>query len=586
MRLAAPITIRNAIRKVTKIKPRCFFVLLALGLWSSGPQTAAQQTPDHIVIVIMENHSYEQIIGSADCPYINLTLAANGALLTDSHAVEHPSQPNYLDLFSGSNQGVTDDALPANIPFSAPNLGAKLIEQGRRFAIYSESLPVVGFTGASFTDDPAKPEYVRKHNPAVNWQATDAPTNNHLSPAVNQPFTAFPATNAGFDALPTISFVIPNEQNDMHDGSIARGDRWLSDHLEEYRSWAMAHNSLLILTFDEDDSNAPTNHIVTIFAGQNVKPGLYSEAIVARAPGAGVDHFNVLRTIEDIYDLGICNPAADGMRKPVTDLFRTESASSLLNSSTRVRTGNGDDVMIGGLIIEGSSRKEVVVRGLGPSLSVDGAAIAGALQDPTIELHQGDGSVIAFNDDWQTTQQNEIRATGLSPTDNRESAIVMSLDPGSYTAIVSGKAGTGGIGLVEIYDVEPTSTSRLVNMATRGRVGTGDSVMIAGFIVGGPDSSRVMVRGLGPSLNDGPAGISDALQDPTLELHDTNGDAIVFNDNWKEAQEFEIEGTGLAPTDEYESAVVATFAPGNYTAIIRGKDDAAGIALVETYKLD
>ena len=274
----------------------------------------------------MENHSFQQIVGSPSAPYINNVLVKKGALLTQSYGVEHPSQPNYLDLFSGSNQGVIDDSVPTGTPFSTPNLGAKLFAAGKTFATYSESLPSVGFTGASYTNDPGKNEYQRKHNPMVNWQAEDAPANNHLPMSANQPFTSFPSTAVGYSSLPTVSFVIPNEQHDIHDGTIPDGDTWLKNNLEGYRVWAMTHHSILLLTFDEDDRNS-ANRITTIFVGQPIIPGKYAETPIAR-PAGGIDHFNILRTIERRYLLGICNADTDGARKPIANIFRTAAPTS------------------------------------------------------------------------------------------------------------------------------------------------------------------------------------------------------------------------------------------------------------------
>jgi acid phosphatase len=306
-----------------------YFLVTALEVRAAG-------SPEHFVVVIMENHAYSQIIGSANAPYINKVLVRNGALLTASFGVEHPSQPNYLDLFSGSNQGVTDDARPATLPFSTPNLGAKLIAAGRTFATYSETLPSVGFNGDSYTDQVGVHKYQRKHNPAANWQANDAPANNHLPAAVNRPFSDFPTTDVGYDALPTVSFVVPNEQHDMHDGTITAADTWLYNNLEGYRRWAMTHHSVLLLTFDEDDHSA-SNHITTIFVGQPIIHGAYSEAPIEPSPGAGVNHYNILRTIERRYLLGYCNAATDGTRKAISNIFRTAAPAPAkpLDASTR-----------------------------------------------------------------------------------------------------------------------------------------------------------------------------------------------------------------------------------------------------------
>jgi len=235
--------------------------------------------PDHVVVVVEENHSASAILGNASAPYIN-SLAAGGASFTESYATHHPSQPNYLALFSGSNQGVTNDACPPpGSPYSAANLGGQLIAAGLSFAGYSEDLPAVGSTVCS---NGGSPGYQRKHNPWVDF--TDVPA------ASNQPFTAFPTD---YSTLPTISFVVPNQIHDMHDGTVAQGDTWLHDNLDGYAQWATTHNSLLIVTWDEDDYLG-TNKIATIFSGAPVVTGTYAERI---------DHYRVLRTLQDMYGL-------------------------------------------------------------------------------------------------------------------------------------------------------------------------------------------------------------------------------------------------------------------------------------------
>lgn len=551
-------------------------IILSLALVANNAR--AVLAPDHIVVVLLENRSFGQIIGSSEAPYINGVLVAQGALLTNSHAIEHPSQPNYLDLFSGSNQSVTTDAKPPNTPFSTPNLGAKLIAAGLSFATFSESLPYVGFKGYEFTDTPGVEQYVRRHNPAVNWQADDAPASNHLPASTNLPFTMFPTTTSGFESLPTVSFVIPNEQHNMHDSTIRAADDWLRANLESYRSWAMSHNNILLLTFDEDAKNTATNHITTIFVGDPIIPGQYSESSIENTPGSGVDHFNILRTIEHRYGLGFCNAATDGSRKPITDIFVPASDTFLLNASTRARIGPGDDVLIAGFIVQGPATKRIVLRGIGPSTDVNGA-----IADPVLRLYNSDGSIAAANDDWQNKQRNAIETTGLAPRNPREAAIVVSLSRGAYTAVLSSKNSTSGTGLVELYDVEQQSLSEIRNLSTRGRVGAGDDQMIGGVIVKAPETTTVLVRALGPSLR---ARVSDALVDPMLTLYDGNGSPIAANDNWQETQRSEIESTGLAPTQVSESAILIALPSGPYTALLGGKNVTSGIALLETYKLD
>jgi hypothetical protein len=259
--------------------------------------------------------------------------------------------------------------------------------------------------------------------------------------------------------------------------------------------------------------------------------------------------------------------------------------ASMLNISTRLKVQTGDDVLIGGFIVRGIGPKKMIVRGMGPSLSANG--VPDLLQDPTLELHDSTGAIILSNNNWQDTQAAEIQATGLAPGDPRESAIVATLDPGTYTAVMRGANNTTGVGLVEAYDlaVQP-SASELVNISTRGRVEAADNVMIGGYIVGAAEPAKLIVRGIGPSLAAG--NVPESVQDPTLELHDGSGATIMSNDNWQEdaMQAGLIQSAGLAPTDPRESALAVTLNPGNYSAIVRGTNDTQGVALVEFYKLN
>ena len=251
----------------------------------------------------------------------------------------------------------------------------------------------------------------------------------------------------------------------------------------------------------------------------------------------------------------------------------------LLNISGRLQVQSADNVMIAGFIITGDQPKEVMMRGLGPSLA--GFGISGVLADPLLELHEPDGSVLT-NDNWKTTQAAEIQATGIAPRNDLESAIVATLTPGAYTAILRGMNNGMGIGLLDAYDLDQATTSRLANVSIRGRVENGDNAMIAGVITGGDASLPVIVRALGPSLSG--AGVEAPLPDPTLELHDANGLLIASNDDWKATQQAEIEASGFAPSSDAESAIIIMLPPGPCTAIVRGKNGQTGVALVEVYK--
>jgi hypothetical protein len=258
--------------------------------------------------------------------------------------------------------------------------------------------------------------------------------------------------------------------------------------------------------------------------------------------------------------------------------------SPLVNISTRAGVLTGDNVLIGGFIISGTDNKKVVLRALGPSLSNPPFNIAGVLQNPTIELHDGTGAIIISNDNWKDTQQTDIAATGLAPTNDFESAILRSLPPGNYSAIVRGKDGGTGVGLVEAYDVDTAANAKLTNISTRGFVGINDNVMIGGFIVGTGGSAKVLVRAIGPSLLT-QFQIQGALADPVLSLFDGNGMSVAVNDNWKQTQQADIQATGLAPTDDHESAILAILPSGSYTIIVRGQNNTTGVGLVEVFNL-
>ena len=251
----------------------------------------------------------------------------------------------------------------------------------------------------------------------------------------------------------------------------------------------------------------------------------------------------------------------------------------LLNISTRVRVRGGDDVMIGGFIIEGDTNKDIVVRALGPSLANLG--VPGVLADPTLEVYDSDGVLVQQNDNWTTLPSGTVPA-GFEPSNPAEAVVVASLAPGSYTAVLRSADGTEGNALCELYDLSP-GNSTVRNISTRGEVGTGDDVMIGGFIVGGTAPAKIMVRAIGPSL--AAFGVTGVLPDPVLELHDKDGSLIYQNDNWRAEQAQQIIDTTIPPSDESESAIIATLAPGAYTAIVHDAATAQGVALVEVYIL-
>jgi hypothetical protein len=258
-------------------------------------------------------------------------------------------------------------------------------------------------------------------------------------------------------------------------------------------------------------------------------------------------------------------------------------ADQLLNVSTRLRVLTDDNALIGGFIVTGNTPKRMVVRAIGPSLTAFG--VAGALTNPLLELHGPSGFATIINDDWRDAQQAEIQAAGLAPGNNLESAILATLPPGAYTAVVRGQGNGTGVGLVEAYDLESWADARLGNISTRGFVDAGANVMIGGLIAGPVSSAtgQILVRAIGPSLS--ALGVANALQDPTLELHDGNGGLLASNNDWRDTQQPAIEATGLAPSNIKESAILSTLSPGGYTAVVRGAGNTTGVALVEVYKL-
>jgi acid phosphatase len=262
----------------------------ASGAHVQGVTAGGLPRPRHVVVVVEENRAYRQVLGSSSAPYLN-ALARRGALLTRSFAITHPSEPNYLALFSGSTHGLTSDSCPHT--FTGPNLAGQLRSAGRSFTGYAEGLPRAGYLGCSDAD------YARKHVPWTNFPALPAD--------VSQPFTAFPHDYA---RLPSLAFVIPDLEHDMHNGSVAQGDRWLRQRLGGYVNWAGHHDSLLVVTWDEDDGTT-RNQIPTILVGQQVRPGHYAEHTT---------HYRMLRTLEALERVPAIGAAA--RTRPLTGLWR------------------------------------------------------------------------------------------------------------------------------------------------------------------------------------------------------------------------------------------------------------------------
>lgn len=269
------------------------------------------ETFKHVVVVIEENHSFAEVVGDPNMPYINNTLIPNGALMTDSHGATHPSEPNYLALFDGSFYGIQDDSCSNTVPANSPNLARALMDRNKTFAIYSEDLPAQGSTTCTYTPpalqastgDPSA-GYRMKHNPYVFFQVAGT-----LPPDGNKTFAQFP--QGDFDDLPTVSFVVPDQWHDEHDGPDTACDQWLQQNMDGYYQWAKRNNSLLIVTWDEDDSVTAANQIPTVIDGAEVIPGQYHQDI---------NHYNVLRTIEDFYHAVPSNNAATAA--PIQGVFR------------------------------------------------------------------------------------------------------------------------------------------------------------------------------------------------------------------------------------------------------------------------
>jgi acid phosphatase len=265
---------------------------------SASAAPAALPTPDHVLIVVMENKDPDEVIGSPAAPYLT-ALARAGASFTDAHAEAHPSQPNYLALFSGSTEGVTDDGCDHSFP--GPDLGSALLAAGRTFVGYAEGLPAPGSTVCTAG------RYARKHSPWVNF--TDLPAATTSLPAA--------ALGTDWDLLPTVAFLTPDLCHDMHDCPVAAGDAWAKDTLGSYLAWAGTHNGLLVLTFDESESHTPGNPIAAILAGPMVTPGAY--------PGR-IDHYSLLRTVEDMY--GLTPLGASAHAAPISGIWRTGATES------------------------------------------------------------------------------------------------------------------------------------------------------------------------------------------------------------------------------------------------------------------
>ena len=600
-------------------------------------QTAAGSGIQHIIWVWFENRESSQIT-AATAPYFTSFAAAN-VNLTNFYGVSHPSQPNYLAGFSGSNQGVTGDGY-VTFPASTDNLAKQLAAAGKSWRVYAQNFPGSCFDGTTSTggvDGPGLPgQYVRKHNPVISFESVrlDAIQCANVQPLAN------------FDPTVNFAMVVPNMTNDMHDGTTAQGDAFLQAFVPLVTASPDWSHTLLIVTFDEGTTS--------INGGGHVYTAAAATWLAHANVATTYNHFSVLRTIEEVYGLPFLGSAATATT--ITELLPTTAtptpagtatptptstptptptpaptptptpaetptptptpaptptptpaatptptatptpspaatatptptpAAQAINLSTRMRVQTGDDVGIGGFIITGSAPKHVLLRAIGPSLTQFG--VPNALTDPVLELHGSGAFVTTTNDNWRDDpgQEAAIKATGIPPTNDLESAIDATLAPGAYTAIVRGNGNTSGVGLIEVYDLSQAVPAKLANISTRAFVGTGDNIVIAGFMLGGNSGDdRVVVRGIGPSLT--AAGVTNALADPKLELRDGNGALLVANNDWQDdpAQAAELTAAGLAPTNNLESGMAMSLPPGPYTALLAGLNNDTGIGLVEVY---
>ena len=381
-----------------------------------------------------------------------------------------------------------------------------------------------------------------------NFHPLGAPASNLTGPNFTPPFPAYPSGHAGFGGA-------------------------LFQTLRRYY-----HMDDIPFTFTSDEFNGTTVDNAGILRA--LKPRTFSSLSQAEEEnGQSRIYLGIHWSFDKTQGIAQGRKVADY----VYENAFTGNQSRLINVSTRMRVLTDERVLIGGFIITGSESKRMALRAIGPSLA--SAGLFGLLADPVLELHAANGSILITNDEWQTDAgASELTANGIAPTNEHEAATVQTLAPGAYTAIVRGKNNSTGIGLVELYDLTADTNSLVANISTRGFVNTGADVLIGGFIVGTGSSGRVAVRALGPSLNN--AGISNALADPLLELHDTNGAIIRTNDSWlADAGSTELLSAGLAPANVDEAAILSPLAPGAYTAIVRGHGSNTGVALVEAYNL-
>jgi hypothetical protein len=377
-------------------------------------------------------------------------------------------------------------------------------------------------------------------------------------------------------------------------GLVAKNERWTKRNIEirgndlnlenrQYISlgiWVSGSASSDVAILQNQISFSPTGNGSLNFrtiGTANLEGGTISDN-TANEASAGVGTTAAVKA----YDITISNnkKTTGGFMTGLGDRY-IPPLGKAMNFSTRATVGTGENVLINGFIVTGTEAKKVLLRAIGPSLSQYG--VTNPVPDPTLELYNEAGALLARNDNWRSSQQAAIQATNRPPSNNAESAILATLWPGNYTAVMSGNNSAMGVGLAEVYDLAPTDRSALQNVSTRGFVATGQNVIIGGLIVGQGQPPTVVSRAIGPSLSK--FGINNPLLNPMLELRNANGALMAANDNWKDTQADAINDTGLAPTDAREAAIVKSLPPGNYTTILRGVGNSTGVALVELYRL-
>ena len=468
----------------------------------------------------------------------------------------------------------TFDAGKNLIPLGGPPLG-----QIKRFSFYPDGqLVIIGYFQAGNRYDLAR-------------VAVDG--------TIDQTFQAVGVSNAAVAAQPDGRILIGDGFVNTFAGGLNRlnadGQTDITFHATANRPTLIRlqpDGRILLLDFtlrrlNYDGSSDSTFRVPQIASGNSASATL---AGMELQPDGRILIYGSFNRVNGIPRTGVAWLLPDGTVDPTfvpdPSIIATGFA---VNLSTRIVVGTGDHVLIGGFIVDGTSPKKLMLRAIGPSLSSSG--VPTPLADPRVSLRDSSGAVIAQNDNWRTTQTgglitgdqaSDIQATGIAPKSDAESAMIVTLAPGPYTAIVEGAG--GGTALIEMYDLDGASpTTRVANISTRGDVATGDNVLIGGAILGGTHPTEVLVRALGPSLT--ASGVTGALQDPSLTLYNSNGFLVGSNENWKDNQEADIRSTGAAPTDDREAAILSVLQPGNYTAVVRGKNNTTGIALVEFYSL-